>query len=352
MPKASNEVGSNEVEKETIISYKGFDKNMKCRDFQFALGETFVHEGKVQACSGGFHACEYPLNVFDYYPPAVSRFAMVEQRGPFSREAGGDTKIASKSLTVKAEIGLPGLIKAAIEYTVKRCLPIDPESSALTDKKFGAASSTGDQGAASSTGYQGAASSTGDRGAASSTGYQGAASSTGDQGAASSTGDQGAASSTGDQGAASSTGDQGAASSTGDRGAASSTGDQGAASSTGDQGAASSTGDRGAASSTGYRGAASSTGYQGAASSTGYQGAASSTGYQGAASSTGKQSVAMASGYEGRAMAGETGAIVLCYRDEDYNLIHIRASKVGDNGIKAGIWYVLSKNGDFLECEA
>ncbi|WP_426110990.1 DUF7666 domain-containing protein [Massilia sp. PWRC2] len=319
---------------EVIVSYKGFDKDLKCRDFQFAVGETVVHEGEVKACHGGFHACAYPLNVFDYYAPAGNRFAVVEQRGPFSREANGDTKVASKSLTVKMEIGLPGLIKAAIEYTVKRCLPIDPVSPAFSGVNQGAASSTGDRGAASSTGDQGAASSTGYRGAASSTGYRGAASSTGYQGAASSTGDRGAASSTGYQGAASSTGDRGAASSTGTQGAASSTGTQGAASSTG------------------YRGAASSTGTQGAASSTGDQGAASSTGDRGAASSTGKHSVAMACGYEGRAMAGETGAIVLCYRDDDYNLIHIRASKVGDNGIKAGVWYVLDKAGEFAEYEA
>jgi hypothetical protein len=60
----------------------------------------------------------------------------------------------------------------------------------------------------------------------------------------------------------------------------------------------------------------------------------------------------MACGYDGRAMAGETGAIVLAYRDNDYNLIHIRASKVGENGIKAGIWYRLDANGDFVEVES
>jgi hypothetical protein len=315
------EQGSNE---EVITSYKGFDQNWQCRGFQFAVGETFVHEGDVKACRSGFHACEYPLDVFNYYAPAGNRFAVVEQSGQLSRHSD-DTKVASKTLTVKAEIGLPGLIKAAIEYTVSRCKPADPDSPGFSDQKNGAASSTGDYGAASSTG---------DYGAASSTGYRGAASSTGDQGAASSTGYRGAASSTGYQGAASSTGDRGAASSTGY------------------QGAASSTGYRGAASSTGYRGAASSTGYRGAASSTGYRGAASSTGDQGAASSTGEHAVAMACGYEGRAMAGETSAIVLVYRNDDGELIHIRASKVGENGIKAGAWYQLNSEGEFVECSA
>ena len=59
----------------------------------------------------------------------------------------------------------------------------------------------------------------------------------------------------------------------------------------------------------------------------------------------------MSCGYEGRAMANETGAIVLAYRDENYALVHIRASKVGDNGIKAGTWYTLDADGQFVECE-
>ena len=207
---------------ETITSYKGFDKNWKCRDYQYAVGETFLHDGDVEACASGFHACEYPLDVFRYYAPAGNRFAVVEQSGQLSRHSD-DTKVASKTLTVKAEIGLPGLIKAAIEYTVKRCKPVDPKSPAYSEEERGAASSTGSRGAASSTGDYGAA------------------------------------------------------------------------------------------------------------------------------SSTGKHAVAMACGYEGRAMAGETGAIVLVCRNDDGDLIHIRASKVGDNGIQAGVWYQLNADGEFIE---
>jgi hypothetical protein len=344
---------------EPITSYKGFGPDWKCRDFQYEIGKSFEHQGAAVACESGFHACEYPLDVFAYYPPAGSRFALVSQEGTLSRH-DGDSKVASSKITISAELNFMGLIKAAIEYTTSRCKPIDPDTPSFSDADQGAASSTGYQGAASSTGYQGAASSTGDRGAASSTGDQGAASSTGYQGAASSTGDQGAASSTGDRGAASSTGYQGAASSTGYQGAASSTGDQGAASSTGDQGAASSTGDQGAASSTGYQGAASSTGYQGAASSTGdqgaasstgYQGAASSTGYQGAASSTGYQGAAMASGYAGRVMGAEGNALFLVFRDDELKIVHARAAIVGQDGIKPNVWYSLSAEGQFVEVE-
>ena len=315
---------------ETITSYKGFNKDWKCRGFQFKVGESFNHDGAVKACESGFHACEYPLDMFVYYPPAGNRFAVVEQSGELSRH-DGDSNVASKSISIMAEISIADLVKAAIEYTSSRCKPVDPESPA------------------SATGYQGAASATGYQGAASATGYQGAASAAGYQGAASAAGYQGAASAAGYQGAASATGYQGAASATGCRGAASATGYQGAASATGGRGAASATGDQGAASATGCRGAASATGYQGAASATGDQGAASATGCRGAASATGKASVAIATGWKGRAQAAKGCAIALVFRDDDGNIVHIRASKVGENGIKAGVWYTLDANGEFLE---
>jgi hypothetical protein len=324
---------------ETVISYKGFDKHWKCRDFQYAVGETYTHDGDVDACKSGFHACEYPLDIFNYYPPAGSNFAAVEQSGQLSRH-GEDTNVASQTLTVSAEINFAGLVKAAIAYTISRCGPVDPESPASNTGDYSAASNTGYRSAASNTGYQSAASNTGDYSAASNTGYRSAASNTGDYSAASNTGYRSAASNTGYQSAASNTGDYSAASNTGYRSAASNTGDRSAASNTGYQSAASNTG---------YHSAASNTGDQSAASNTGDYSAASNTGDRSAASNTGRDSVAMASGYMGRAMAGESGAIILVYRNDNYELIHIRASKVGDNGIKAGAWYMLDAAGEFVE---
>ena len=212
--KKSVEEQTTPAEAAPIITYKGFDKDLKCRYFQYEIGKEYVNNAGASACNYGFHACEHPLNVFDYYAPAGSRFAIVGQSGELSRN-NSDTKVASSKITIKAEIGIPGLVEAAVEYVTSRCNPANEDSPACSTGCQGAASSTGHQGAASSTGCQGAASSTGDKGAASSTGDKGAASSTGDQGAASSTGYQGAASSTGHRGAASSTGCRGAASSTG-----------------------------------------------------------------------------------------------------------------------------------------
>ncbi|MGZ8915357.1 MAG: collagen-like triple helix repeat-containing protein [Methylobacter sp.] len=167
-----------------IIAYKGFDRNWTCRGFQYEIGQTYEHEGPVEPCQSGFHSCEYPLDVFNYYLPGDSVFAVVSLGGE-TKTHSCDTKIASAKITIETEIKLPDLIKKAVEWVFDRTTPENSEHAAGIR---GAASSTGDRGAASSTGTQGAASSTGDRGAASSTGYQGAASSTGTRGAASSTG--------------------------------------------------------------------------------------------------------------------------------------------------------------------
>ena len=162
-----------------IIAYKGFNRDMTCRGYQFEVGKTYKHEGEVKACENGFHACEYPLDVFNYYAPATSVFCVVEASGDLSRH-GEDSKIASSELKVKAEIDFAGLVKAAIEYTFSRS---KPEGEKATGN-WGAASATGNRGAASATGDYGAASATGDYGAASATGDYGAASATGYRGRA------------------------------------------------------------------------------------------------------------------------------------------------------------------------
>ncbi|MGQ6377756.1 DUF7666 domain-containing protein [Serratia sp. IR-2025] len=295
-----------------ITTYKGFKQDLTCRGFQFEMGKTFEHKGKVEACSGGFHSCEYPLDCFSYYPPAESRYAETIATGEISREEGGDSKIASATITIKAEISMHQMVTRAIEWIWSK-----------VDRSL----------EQTNTGYQSAASNTGDYSAASNTGYRSAASNTGDYSAASNTGYQSAASNTGYQSAASNTGDYSAASNTGD------------------YSAASNTGYRSAASNTGYQSAASNTGDYSAASNTGYRSAASNTGDYSAAEVSGSHSVAAALGIEGKARASENSALVLCYRNDEGELIHIRASKVGENGIKPNTWYTLNENGQFEEIE-
>ncbi|HIA4854384.1 TPA: DUF7666 domain-containing protein [Salmonella enterica] len=215
-----------------IVTFKGFNKELKCRDFQFEIGKTFHHDGKVEACGSGFHACECPFDVFSYYSPADSRFAETISFGITDRKEDGDTKIASASITIKAELTLPQFIQRGIEWIWSKI-----------DKSLEQQIMCGNCSAATNTGNRSAATNTGNRSAA------------------------------------------------------------------------------------------------------------TNTGDWSAAEVSGSQSVAAAFGIEGKARASEGGAIVLCYRDEDGELIHIRASKVGENGIMPNTWYQLNEDGEFVECE-
>ncbi|MDA5494750.1 hypothetical protein PGS50_16000 [Yersinia intermedia] len=254
------------MSKETVITFKGFDQNLQCRGYQFEIGKTYTHEGKVEACGSGFHACEAPFDVFGYYPPTNSRYAVTESFGVIDREDDGDTKIASASITITAELTLPQFIQRGIDWIWSK-----------VDKSLEQQIMTGNQSAATNTGYRSAATNTGDRSAATNTGYRSAATNTGDQSAATNTGNQSAATNTGDQSAA------------------------------------------------------------------------TNTGYRSAAEASGSQSVAASFGKGGKAKASKSGAIVLCYRNYDGKLIHIRASRVGENGIKPDVWYSLNENGEFEE---
>ncbi|WP_112123126.1 DUF7666 domain-containing protein [Haemophilus influenzae] len=156
-------------------------------------------------------------------------------------------------------------------------------------------------------------------------------------------------SNTGDWSAATNTGDWSAATNTGDQSAATNTGNWSAATNTGDQSAATNTGYRSAATNTGYRSAATNTGYRSAATNTGDRSVATNTGDQSVAEISGKQSIAVALGWQSKAKASINGAIVCVYRNHDGELIHIKASKVGENNIKADTWYTLDEFGEFVE---
>lgn len=135
----------------SIKTYKGFNKDMTCRGFQYEEGKEYETD-KVEVCETGFHACEYPLDCFSYYSPNVSVYHEVEQDGEISR-SDGDTKVASSKIKIGASINIAGIVKAAIEYTTKRT---NKENDATGD--YGASSATGNCGASSATGYKGASS--------------------------------------------------------------------------------------------------------------------------------------------------------------------------------------------------
>ena len=216
-------------ENKEIIAYKGFNQDWTCRGYQYEIGKTYEHKGDVKACESGFHACEYPLDVLNYYSPAVSKFAVVKMSGETSKDSD-DTKIASAKITIETEINLPEMVKKAVEWIKGK---VDWDAAKVFN--------------------------------------------------------------------------------------------------TGDRSAATNTGDRSAA------------------TNTGYQSAATNTGDRSAAEVSSKQSIAVALGWQSKAKASIDGAIVCVYRNDDGELIHIKASKVGENNIKADTWYTLDEIGEFVE---
>ena len=103
------------MNKKVIKSYKAFDKNMQCRGFQYEVGKEYEMEGHIECCKSGFHACEYPWDVFDYYDMLESRFAEVEQSGTIDREED-TTKVCSSRIKIKAELKLADIINIGVEW--------------------------------------------------------------------------------------------------------------------------------------------------------------------------------------------------------------------------------------------
>ena len=186
-------------------AFKGFNKDLTCRGYQYEEGKEF-HTERAECCDTGFHACEYPLDCFGYYDPAHSVFHEVELSGEMDKSRD-NTKVCATDIKIGARLSIAGLVKMAIDFTMSKV-----NKEAGSDERHGFASATGDYGASSATGDYGASSATGNCGASSATGNCGASSATGDYGASSATGDYGASSATGNCGASSATGYKGASS--------------------------------------------------------------------------------------------------------------------------------------------
>ena len=218
------------MEKETtIIGYKGFNKNLQCRDFQYEVGKEYECKDPIKLCNSGFHFCENPQGVLGYYSAGNgNRFAIVEASG-VSDGRGNDSKRVAKKLEVKAEISVFELCKIAVSVFFENFGFKNKIKSSDTANagNYGAANA-GDYGAANAGDYGAAnagdcgAANAGDCGAANAGNY--GAANAGNYGAANA-GDCGAANA-GNYGAANA-GDCGAANA-GDCGAANA-GDYGAA---------------------------------------------------------------------------------------------------------------------------
>ena len=115
-----------------IIAYKGFDKDFKCRGYQYEVGKTYEMDGNIACCNRGFHACESPMEVFDYYDMLNSRFAEVEQSGKIDKEAAS-TKTCSSRIKIKAELKLADIINLGVEWLKEITSPSKIEANSTSN---------------------------------------------------------------------------------------------------------------------------------------------------------------------------------------------------------------------------
>ena len=286
------------MKNEKKIAYKGFNKDLKCRGFQYEVGKDYDLPEDPVLCKSGFHACDNPLDVLRYYPPCGvdgthNRYCIVEQSG---KMGVGDDKTASSHIHISAEIGLDGLIDAGVKSILDAARKSD-----RTD------SNAGDYSAATNTGDRSVATNTGDHSAATNTGYYSVATNTGDCSVATSAGDYSAATNTGY---------------------------------------------RSVATNTGYLSVATNTGHYSAATNTGNYSVATNTGYCSVAIVTGKESVAIVTGVNGRAKCALGCWLVLTERGEwdgtACPIIGMKAVKVDGKKILPDTFYAL-KNGKIVK---
>ena len=269
--------------------YKGFTKDLKCRDFQYEIGKEY-HEETADLCHAGFHACENPLDTLRYYAPGSSRYCEVEL-DEVSDQRDSDTKRAAKKIKIGAEIGLKGVIDAGVKFIFEKCEDATEERAS---------------------GWRGNAAASGWSGNAAASGWSGNAAASGE------------------------------------RGNAAASGENGNAAASGWSGNAAASGERGNAAASGWRGNAAASGERGNAAASGERGCAISSGKYGSAEANGKQCIAVAFGEQGRARGKIGNWIVVAEYGSDGEIIEPKIAVVDGENIKQDTWYTV-KNGEFVE---
>ena len=157
-------------------AYKGFDKDLKCRGFQYKVGKEYK-EGSAELCKKGFHACENPLDTFRYYGPTDSRYCEVDVDDNGERN-DADSKVCGKHIKIGAEIGLKGVINAGVRFVFDKCESATEENASGWS---GNAAASGESGNAAASGWSGNAAASGWSGTAVVTGFAGRATALGEQ---------------------------------------------------------------------------------------------------------------------------------------------------------------------------
>ena len=191
---------------------KGFDKNLRCRGFQYEVGGEYTEE-TAELCNRGPHACENPLDTLRYYRPGDSRYCEVEIEDNGQRSSY-DSKVCGKHIKIGAEIGLKGVINAGVRFVFDKCESATEENASGWR---GNADASGDSGNAAASGWRGNAAASDERGNAAASGERGNAAASGERGNAAASGDRGNAAASGWRGTAVVTGFAGRATALGEQ---------------------------------------------------------------------------------------------------------------------------------------
>ena len=276
---------------------KGFDKNLRCRGFQYEVGGEYTEE-TAELCNRGPHACENPLDTLRYYRPGDSRYCEVEIEDNGQRSSY-DSKVCGKHIKIGAEIGLKGVINAGVRFVFDKCESATEENAS---------------------------------------GWRGNAAASGDSGNAAASGRRGNAAASGRRGNAAASGDLGNAAASGWRGNAAASGWSGNAAASGDLGNAAASGRSGNAAASGWRGNA---------AASGERGTAVATGEQGSSSANGEQCLAVAWGKDSRAK-GKLGTWLVVTEYDSGMILNAKLVQVDGLTVKEETWYTL-KNGEMVE---
>jgi hypothetical protein len=313
--------------------YKGFDKNMKCRSMQYEFGKKFTHNGTVSLCNQGLHFCEHPLDTWNYYKPLDgSHYAEVEA-DDVSDKAEGDSKRAASSLTVKAEVKIPALLKAAVEFVFSKVKP-----------------SAGDSAHSATTGISAHSATTGNYAHSATTGDSAHSATTGISAHSATTGIYAHSATTGDSAHSATTGIYAHSATTGNYAHSATTGDSAHSATTGNSAHSATTGDSAHSATTGNYAHSATTGDSAHSATTGDSAHSATTGNYAESSVSGKNAIAASLGIKGKAKAAKGDWIVLAEYDKDEKIIAMSVAQVRGK-LKADTFYSL-KGGKFTEVKA
>ncbi|RQS79771.1 DUF7666 domain-containing protein [Burkholderia seminalis] len=328
----------------TIHAYKGFDKDLRCRDFQYEVGKTYEHVGPVRACGSGFHACENPLDVWAYYPVNQSRFCKVTLSGTLSRD-GDDSKVAAAKITLDAEIGMPGIITAAVQYMLALVKDAFATPSKVDAPTEGDAS--GYSARIGSSGDSARIGSSGDSARIGSSGNSAQIGSSGNSAQIGSSGDSARIGSSGDSARIGSSGDSAQIGSSGDSARIGSSGDSAQIGSSGNSAQIGSSGNSARIGSSGYSARIGSSGYSAQIGSSGDSARIGSSGDSAQIDATGENAVIAAAGVDTQFKVAKGGSVSIAYRDAAER-VRFAVGYEGE-GLAADTWYRVDNAGQFVE---